>query len=501
MQTQTLAMIIILVFVAILMFLGWYIRKWILSGVDYLIAGREISLPVNIMGLCATAFAGSSLVLIPGLAIRLGLFGAMGLVLSFTILGVSLYGLVLAPYIRRSGAYTLPEWIEMRYSAQVRSLIAVLALVMLVGITANNVVALATVMTGYFGWPLLVTLTLGVVTFLFFTYCSGLWGVTITDFLQAALVVIAVPVLVTLVFNTFGSPVAALSNWPGEGGFFFHGISNARMPLLSATYPSALSMIIIFSLYTIISSQHYWIRVSSVRNEHQAKWSFFWAGIILFFLNMSLVYVGLFAGVNFKELFMPFGQLPPEAAYGVVLGHLPASAGIFLLVVAVAASLSTASTTLIAAISVGVRDIYQRNINPGVTSTQLVRPSRIITILIGLAVWVLCFYPGGPAFLFAFSTAWAGPAGILLIIGILWPRANAQGALAGVIIGGGSMTIWTILDLMKIYPVNTIAHVGIVGLITTIIPIVVVSLLTQPKYYGKKEWKVVAVEGSSLDVV
>lgn len=105
-------------------------------------------------------------------------------------------------------------------------------------------------------------------------------------------------------------------------------------------------------------------------------------------------------------------------------------------------------------------------------------------MVLGLLVWVLCFYPGGPLFLFAFSTAWLGPPSVLVLLGIWWKRTTMAGAFTGAVVGIGLTTLFTILELTNIFVLSQYTHIGVVGLITTILATVIVSLLTTPNIMG-----------------
>ena len=55
------------------------------------------------------------------------------------------------------------------------------------------------------------------------------------------------------------------------------------------------------------------------------------------------------------------------------------------------------------------RDIYQRLINPKADAKKSLKMSKIIMLLIGVVTFVLCQFPGGPTYLFAFANCWLVP--------------------------------------------------------------------------------------------
>jgi len=491
-------LIVMAIFLAFLVAIGVLSKKYIAGAQDFLLAGRELSLPINVFGVVATGFAGTTLALAPGFAIRFGFWGTFMFAFGYAILGICLYGLFFSKTIRRSGTYTLPEWLEIRYNRNVRILLSIAALIALIAVTANNVLALANVLTGFFGWSLYISIAVGVFTFLLFTYFSGMWAVSLTDFVQAMIGLVGCPIIIIACISQFGPVGDAITAWGGgKFDFFQTGISGLTLPGASITYPSTVTLALLFSVFLVFGGQHYWIRMASTRSESDARNSYIIGGIILFFITMIIGTVGVYGGALFPEAFnIAGGKLPPEAGYGFVVKKFSLVVGSFLMIFALAASLSTCAGTLVAAVSVAIKDVYQRFINKQASQSQLTKASRYATIIISLLTWLLAYYPQGTVFLFAFAVAWCAPAGILLILGIFWRRGTAAGAFAGAVCGVGFMSIWAIMDFFKIAlmgrPVASYVHISVVGLIACIVPMILVSLFTKPKYYGAADWKVKA---------
>lgn len=482
-------LIFFVAFVAVLVAGGWITRKWVTGSNDYFIAGREIGLLVNIFGVAAIGFAGTIITLGPGLAIMTGFWGSFGFGLIYGIGGLALYGIFFAPYIRRSGAHTLSEWLEMRFDKRTRTLVTIATILGLLGIMANNVMSMAIVTTSFTGWSLIGTLTIIFAMFLLFTYIGGFWAVTLTDFIQMCIGLLALPVLLITLFSKFGGFDFIGSNWPGSGSYWTSGIADGQLPIFSFQYPSGLTFIILFACFLVWGNNYYWLRVSSTRSERTAKLSFVFGALLLVFVPiLILALTGLYAGSAMGDQFLPYGTVDPMAAFGVVLKALPIVVAAFALLGALAASISTSTTALIGASSTAVRDLYQRYYRPNATSKELTLPSKIITLILGLIVWALCFYPGGPLYLFAFSTAWLGAPSILVFLGMWWKGTTKKGAFYGAVFGISATALFTILDLTKVFPLGQYTHVGVVGLTVTIVTTVIVSLLTESDYYTKKNW-------------
>lgn len=499
---MTFNAVFLIMFVAFLLLLlagGLITKKWVSNSNDYFIAGREVGLLVNIFGVAAIGFAGTIITLGPGLAIMTGFWGAVGFGVIYGFGGLALYGIVFAPYIRRSGAHTLSEWLEMRFDSRTRTLVTLATILGLLGIMANNVVSMAIVTTGFTGWSLLGTLAVIFFLFLLFTYIGGFWAVTLTDFMQMCVGLIALPVMLIALIMKYGGTSFLTNNWPGNKGFFTSGIADASLPVFSLQYPSVLTFTILFGCFLVWGNNYYWLRVSSARNEKVARNGFIYGAMLLVFVPITiLAFVGLYAASIFPDIFAPYGDTDPMSAFGVVLKALPIGVAALSLIGALAASISTSTTALIGASSTAVRDLYQRFLHPNATSEQLTLPSKIITLILGLLVWLLSFYPGGPLYLFAFSTAWLGAPSILVFLGVWWKRTTKAGAFYGAVIGMVITAKLTVLELTGIFAISTYTHVGVVGLLFTLVTTIVISLFSEPNYYSKPGWNDNALSFSSL---
>lgn len=488
MNSNTVFLLFFVAFAVILTYAGYYTRRWIADSSDFILAGREVSLLINIFGVAAIGYAGTSIALGPGFAISYGFWGSMAWSGIYSLGGLAMYGIIFSNFIRRCGAQTLPEWLEMRYSPKVRLLVTITTIFGLTGIMANNVVSLAATVAGYAGWPLWMAIALCFLIILLFSFFSGLWAVTITDFIQMIIGLIAIPLFVLTLVSTYGGANFLTTSWPGPD-MWTAGFTGAKLPIISLKYPSVLTFIILFAAFLVWGNNYYWLRVASCRSERTAKMSFVWAGLILvFIIYIPLALIGVYAASANPKLFAPVGKLANVAAYGYMIKSFGVMMASFLLIGALAASISTAATAHIGATSTAVRDIYQRVFRPNATAKELLVPTKVILLLLGGLTWLLSYYPGGPVYLFAFANAWLGPPAVLVMLGIVWRRFTAAGAWWGILIGMSTMAVLTLLELMKIYSISMIMHVGVAGLFATLIPSILVSLVTRPKYYGEMSW-------------
>lgn len=473
---------------------GWITRKWIGRSTDYLVAGRQINLIVNILGIAAIGYAGTTLTLAPAFTLMGGLIKSMFMLgVAYSIVGIISYALLIAPAARRTGAHTLPEWLEMRYDSKVRFVITLITIVAMLGITANNILSMATIISGFTGWPISVTVFMTFAIFMFFTVLGGMWAVTLTDFIQGVLCIVAIPLLLAFLLIKYGPLSFVAKNWPG-GNFWTVGIAGKTFPWISLSYPSVLVAFFLYGMALVWGSNSYWLRVSSVRSERVAKYSFLWAAVILFLAN-GFMYplLGAYVGAANANAFVPRGSAAPAAAFGIFLRNTPSVLAAYFLLTTVAASVSTATAYYMAGSSVIIRDLYQRFIKPNAKPEQLVKPSMIFNTIFGLASLLLCFFPGGPVYLFAFATAWLAPIAVIVILGLYSRKFSSAGAFVGGLVGLIFMSVWTLLDLTKIYPLTSkVGHMVIPGLIVSFASAIIAN------FFGKSKYEIVVARRDKL---
>jgi len=492
-DSENLFIILGLAFFTLLVYIGFLARRWIHDASDFILAGREVSTGLNIFGIAAIGFAGSSITLIPGFAVLYGFWPTFFNQFIFIVGGLVFYGLFFTPYIRRCGAQTLPEWLEMRFNGNVRLIVTIGTIIGLTGIMANNIVSIGIVISGFIDLPLTVTISVMFFVFLLFSYTGGLWAVTFTDFVQLLLGLIVIPLILLTLFSSFGDFSWVTSRQPEA---WFSG-SAGTLPIISLRYPSVLTSIILFASFLVWGNNYYWLRCASCRSEKAARDSYIWAGIILaLFIYAPLALIGTYSRALFPELLDTASFVEATTAYGLFLREVPLFLTSILLLVPLAAGISTATTAHMGATSVAVRDIYQRRIKPGSDQKQLLLPSKIILLILGLLVWLLCFYPGGPITLFAFANAWLGPPAILILLGILWRRFTPAAAFWSSAVSITIMVVLTFADLTGLFSIDRYMHLGVAGFGSGLVTAVVLTFLTKPHYYGDENWERVPAPGN-----
>jgi SSS family solute:Na+ symporter len=455
--------------------------RWIESSSDYLLAGREVSTWVNWFSISAIGYAGTAIAYGGLFPILFGFLGSITWCFFYAILGVLVYGVVFAPMFRRSGAYTLQEFLEYRYDKRTRLVLSVAALIAMLGIVGNNILSFAVILSGYTLWPLYITVSIGFIIVIAYAYLAGIWGVSVADFIETLVAVVIVPVMAIYLITTYGGWDFISNKWPW-GDPLISGL-RGTMPVLSLVWPSALVAAILFSIGLVWGNQAYFIRVAASRSEKTATWSFIAAGLTLFVLDgVLLALPGLYnIAVNGPEILK---KVPPEGSFGYMSMLYPLWLSVICMITALSSGMSTGGDYLLATVSTALRDLYQRWFKPKATPKELLKPSRILLLITGLIGWGLTLYPGGVLYLFAFAVSFLTPLGVLLILGVVSRRwINNTGAFYGALCGLAVGIIWTLSQFIPGMPnlVATVAHIGIISTISTLVPTLLISAVIKPR--------------------
>ena len=467
----------VLILILVLCGLGWYAKRWVQTDSDFLVAGRQVSLVPGVAAVCGIAFAGSMTAIVPGLTIQYGFLGWIwGGSLPLTV-GYVLFGVYACPYIRRCGAYTIPEWLEMRFDTRTRVVVSLATLLGVAGLVAMNVIAMALIMHGFLGTPVWLMITLVLAGHLTFIFLGGLWALTLTDVVQVVLGFVLLPGLAVYCLAAFGGWETVATRFVTDTPLS-SGVLGA-FPLLDLGYPSLLTVTLILCLFIQWGGNYYWLRAAAARTEPVARWQFVIGGVLVLVIHGSMGVLGLYAGSLHRDAFLdPTDPAHPMGAYGLLMRDLPALVALGGLVAALAATISTTSNAHMGITSSLARDVYQRFIRPDATPAAVLRASRLLTLLTGGAIWLLSFYPGGPYFLLAISCAMLGPAAIVFVLGHRWTYVTPAGAFWGALAGTASMLVYEGWALAGA-PLGDV-HTVVVGTLTTLPAVLVISALTQP---------------------
>ena len=445
----------------------------------YMLGGRNLGPAVTALSAGASDMSGWLLLGLPGYMYASGVV-SIWIALGLTIGAFANY-LIVAPRLRvftevADNAITLPDYFSNRFndtSHLLRIMSAVVIILFFTVYTAASLVAGGKLFESSLGlsYSLGLWVTAGVVVA--YTLFGGFLAVSLTDFVQGVIMLIAMLLVPIVAFTEIGgiSEGMAIAQQANTEVFnWTNGVTFAGIISLMAWG------------FGYFGQPHIIVRFMAIRSVKDVPVA---TAIGMGWMILSLIgalMVGL-AGIAYiaktgtklddpETIFLVFSQ---------VLFH-PLISG-FLLAAILAAIMSTISSQLLVVSSSLTRDVYKLFLDKEASEARQVFVGRISVIIVALVAIVLAG-DSNSSVLKLVSHAWAGfgaAFGPLVILSLMWKRMNRNGALAGVIVGALTVIVW-VYGGFEIggQPANDAIYSILPGFAASFITTIVVSLMTAP---------------------
>ncbi len=453
-------LLIVGVYFAILLGIGWWSYRRISGMTDFLLAGRQLGPLLCASAMAATHFGGGALMGGASYGFQHGLSGAWYGI--STGVGLLLLGLLTAGRFRALALYTVPDYLAARYGGSlVRVLGALLSLAALVGILAAQVNAArgAFSIIGLEGPAAAVAATL---VFVAYTAFGGLWAAVISDLFQIAIagvgVVIAGAVVLVRSGGIDGLRGLLEAKDVGEGYFSLTGAG-----------PSLILWLLLPTVMYTLIGQDFYQRLFAARDARVARRAAFAGGLFLVAISFFPALVGIGAR-GLSEI-----DDGTRAVPWVLQNLLDPVLGGVILAAILAAIMSTADSLLTSATSHLVKDLWIETLGrDGTDEARLLAISRASTVLVGLlALAIGLATPGIVTILIYSYTMYTAGIFVPVLGGVLWRRGTRAGALAAVA-GGSLVALAGILGGVELGGVPTEIYAALVSAVL----FVAVSMLT-----------------------
>lgn len=438
--------IIISVYVVGCLSAGLWMRRFIRGVDDFTVAGREVHVNLGIASLAATELGLVTVMYTAQLGYEKGFAGAIiGVIMAVAFLVVGATGFVIEP-LRNAGVMTIPELFEKRFSKRVRWLAGVfvaLGGLLNMGIFLRLGGDFLVHATGMPGSWLESVMTILLALVLLYTVLGGMLSVLVTDYLQFLVVGVGIVVTSVLVLMNIGwsNLVHTLqSSWAAHvaaGVPAAHPFNPAHPSNFGWGY---LAWQFVFQLAVVTTWQTTITRVLAMKDSHSAKQMY--RRVSFYFVGRFLL-PGLWGAAAFVY-FSQHGGLPSgldsSTAMPRYLGTVLPAGMLGLIVAAmIAAEMSTVSGYMLTWATVIYNDIITPCLKQPLSNKGQLFLTR--SILFGIAAFLL-FYglwykmPGNAwDYLAVTGNIYLASVFALLVAGLYWPRANATGAYAALILG------------------------------------------------------------------
>lgn len=356
-----------------MLLVGYWIGRKINNLEDYLIAGRKLPFLLAVPTLVATWFGAGSCMGVSGTVYSQGFYGVLAdpFGCAFALI---IAGLFFAIPFRRLNVLTVSDLLGKAYGPRFERIATLLTIPFYIGTLASQMVAMGylfqVVSGGAVEWGIL----LGSLGVLLYTVSGGMWAVTLTDFIQVALLTLGLVLLLPICFEQSPNISATTHTFLNE---FTTLVPNASS---NTQWLSFLGRIFMTGLGAIMG-QDIIQRLMASHTEKIARSSAITGGFLYLFLGLIPLFVGIAGRDILPDLEKP-EQLIPLLAQQFLspLGFAVCACGLL------AAIMSTADSYLLAGTSLVVNNVILKMypMKTEKNKLKLVRWTNVVFALMAL---------------------------------------------------------------------------------------------------------------------
>ena len=499
---------IVVIYFALVLAIGFYLKRFATTGEDFFLAGREMTAWVAGLAFVSANLGSLELLGWAGNAYQYGIMAAhwywIGAIPAMVFLGI-----VMMPFYYISKTHSVPGYLQLRYGPEASALSAVTFAFMTILMSGVNMYAMAVVMQVVLGWNLHFSLITSSLTVGVYVAAGGLFSAIFNEVLQFFLIwfgALLIPILGLIETGGWSGMVARIhQNFPGQDFTHMWG------PMHSfSSNPMGIHWTgIVFGLGAV-QAMGYWTtdflvvqRVLSAKDVRSAKL----APIIGSFFKMAVPLIVILPGLLGRAV-LPMHLVPGSEAtagqfkYDDVLPLMlarycgPGLLGLGITAL-VAGFMAGMAGNVSAFATVWTYDLYRPFIRKDAPDRHYVAMGRWCTIIgliisIGTAYLVMAFASmmDYVQALFGFFIA---PLFGTVLLGMLWKRVTRAAGFWGLLAGvAASVTMFSLMKLdqrwVSIFALSPIAkglaqamYQALWSCVTCVVVTVLVTLVTKPR--------------------
>jgi SSS family solute:Na+ symporter len=507
---------IIGVYFVLIFSIGFYFARRGRTSTDYFLAGRNVGWFAIGASLFVSNISTEHFIGLSGSGASSGL--AVGHFEWWACLILLILGWVFVPFYLRSNVFTMPEFLERRFSRACAIYLASISIIAYIFTKISvQLYAASVVLERVAGWSLWKTAIILVIATGVYTIAGGLAAVIYTDMVQTMILIAGAVVLTLIGMHRVGGFAALRAQVPAS---YFHMIrppTDAAFPWTGIFFGAP-----ILGIWYWCTDQVIVQRVLSARDEGHAKAGTIFAGFLKILPVFMLVLPGIIALALFRDLFKfgPNGEvLNGDIAYPtLILNLLPTGLVGLVLAALLAAVMGAMSSVFNSASTLVTLDFYKK-IDPQASESKLVNVGRVATgfmVILGL-LWVPFIHLISSQLYIYLQSVQAyisPPIAACFVLGILWPRLNAAGAISSLLTGfvlGAARFVLEIMDrlaggrfhnpLLRVLIDLNFLHYAIAMFVVCSLVLIGVSFLTPPPERKKLAGLTFATVGEKMELI
>ena len=538
----------LLVGVTFSLYIGIAIWSRAQSTKEFYVASGGIHPVLNGMATAADWMSAASFISMAGIISFLG-YGGSQYLMGWTG-GYVLLALCLAPYLRKFGKFTVPDFIgERYYSKNARTIALICAIFVSFTYVVGQMKGVGVAFSRFLEIPYDLGVIIGIGIVFFYAVLGGMKGITYTQVAQYCVLIFAFTVpAIFISLQATGNPIPQIGfgSKTMDGVYLLEKLNQLSVDLGFDKYTD-INQNTLINVFFITAAlmfgtaglPHVIVRFFTVPKVRDARISAGWALLFISFLYTTAPAVAAFAKVNlintvsnakYSEVPKWFKnwentgllQFDDKNSDGIIqyvadeqineltidrdimvlanpeIANLPAWVIGLIVAGGLAAALSTAAGLLLVISTSISHDLLKKNINPNISEKGELWAARISIAVAVVAAGLAGLNPPGfvaevVALAFGLAASSFFPA---IILGIFDKRMNKEGALSGMLVGVVFTTIYIFYFKPQLggpgLPQNDLfgispEGIGTIGMIINFIVSLIVSRLTKPTPENIKE--------------
>lgn len=443
----------LIIYLFLMVIIGYFASRKVKNSDDYLVAGRNLSLPV-LVGTLTAGWLGAGTVV--GYA-SIGYNNGLG-ALWWAIGGLTgaLIIVIMSKKLRAIAKYTVPDLLELRYSPATRVLGAIPIILAFTAIVGYQMKAVGYVLEVIMNIDPKTGLVIGAFVVIAYTVAGGMLSVAYTDVAQYVLLMIGLIIAAPIAFKAAGGFSGWTATLPAT-----HFEPTGGLGIIGA-----LAILLPFLMLATVD-QNLYQRMFSAESAKTARKGAIIALISAAFVMMLVFLISMSSRTLFPDIRSDL------AVYTVATDLLNPVLGTVLLIAILSIIMSTSDSYLLSPATNIVKDIYVRFMKPDASDKKILFLTRLWVVILGvLALSGALWFETVLQYAMVAYTIYGAGVFFPIVTSFFWKGATNAGAISAIIGGTISTIIW------QFFVTSTIPTIYIGGG-TSLLLLVFVSLATK----------------------
>ncbi|MEO8678875.1 MAG: sodium:solute symporter family protein [Vicinamibacterales bacterium] len=450
---MNLSLALLLLYSLGLLALGLWIGRQVKGAKDFFVAGRAMGPGLLFSTLLAANIGAGSTVGATALGYRDGL--AAWWWVGSAAVGSTVLALWIGPAMRRVAAEhdlrTVGDYLEFRYHASVRGLVAVLLWFGSLAILAGQLIAMSSILSVVAGAPKWVGCTIGGILITIYSSAGGLKGGAWVNMVQLSVKIAGFAIALPLA-------LAAVGGWSAV----------TAMPVPSADYwnfwsggPSGIVYLALLGPAFVVSPGILQ-KLYAARDDRAVRLGTGLNALGLFLYAIIPVVLGMIARLRFPAL-----ETPDQALPMILMHGLPVAVGTLGLAAVFSAELSAADAVLFMLTTSLSQDLYKRFVNRQADEQRVLRVARGTTVVAGAFGTALAIVsPSVIGALTIFYTLLGVSLFVPILGGLYVAAAQTRHAIVAMVLGVGTVLAVQVMTAGKGIGMMSPALVGLMAAVS-----------------------------------